>query len=128
MANPNITLVGRVASEPEFKILPSGTPVARFRVITNDRRKNAFGEWEDHDTSGWNVVAWDRLAENITGNLNKGEQVIVNGIIKEISWIDGAGNRKYSFEVKAYNIGKDMLLFKQSTKSSVEDVFAVEWS
>jgi len=111
MSNPNITLIGRVANDVEFKTLPSGTSVARFRLITNDRRKNAFGEWEDHDTSGWNITAWDRLAENIAGEFNRGEQVIVNGVIKETSWIDtNSGERKYSFEVKVQHIGKDLLL------------------
>lgn len=115
MSNPNITLIGRVANDVEFKTLPSGTSVARFRLITNDRRKNAFGEWEDHDTSGWNIIAWDRLAENIAGEFNRGEQVIVNGIIKETSWMDStSGERKYSFEVKAQHIGKDLLLLSKS--------------
>lgn len=124
MSNPNITLIGRIATEPEFKTLPSGTSAARFRIITNDRRKNAFGEWEDHDTSGWNVIAWDRLAENIVGQLFKGEQIIVNGIIKETSWIDPEGNKRYSFEVKAQHIGKDLLLSKPLANSYSADITA----
>jgi single-strand DNA-binding protein len=126
MSNPSITVIGRIANEPEFKVLPSGTPVARFRVITNDRRKNAFGEWEDHDTSGWSIIAWDRLAENISGELSKGEQVIINGVIKEISWIDtSTGDRRYSFEVKAQHIGKDLLL-KSRVGSSVSS--SIDWN
>jgi len=126
MSNPNITLIGRVANDVEFKTLPSGTSVARFRLITNDRRKNAFGEWEDHDTSGWNITAWDRLAENISGEFNRGEQVIVNGVIKETSWIDtSSGERKYSFEVKAQHIGKDLLL-KSKVSSSVAS--NIDWN
>lgn len=126
MSNPNITIVGRVASEPESKTLPSGGTVSRFRVITNDRRKNGFGEWEDRDTSGWTVICWDKLAENILGQLSKGEQVIINGTIKEISWVDPAGNKKYSFEVKAQHIGKDLLMSKplvNSYSSSID----IEW-
>lgn len=126
MSNPNITLIGRVANEVEFKTLPSGTAVARFRLITNDRRKNAFGEWEDHDTSGWNVVAWDRLAENISGVLSRGEQIIVHGVIKEISWVDNStGDRRYSFEIKAQHIGKDLLL---SSKSYANTATSVDWN
>lgn len=126
MSNPTITLVGRIATEPEFKTLPSGTSMARFRVISNDRRKNAFGEWEDHDTSGWNVVAWDRLAENISGVLSRGEQVIVNGTIKEISWLDNStGDRRYSFEIKAQHIGKDLLL---ASKSYAGTSTSVDWN
>lgn len=126
MSNPNITLIGRVANDVEFKTLPSGTSVARFRLITNDRRKNAFGEWEDHDTSGWNITAWDRLAENISGEFNRGEQIIVNGVIKETSWIDASsGERKYSFEVKAQHIGKDLLL---SSKSYAKAGTDIDWN
>lgn len=126
MSNPTITLVGRIATEPEFKTLPSGTSMARFRVISNDRRKNAFGEWEDHDTSGWNVVAWDRLAENVSGVLSRGEQIIVHGVIKEISWVDNStGDRRYSFEIKAQHIGKDLLL---SSKSYANIATSVDWN
>lgn len=128
MSNPNITLIGRVANDVEFKTLPSRTPVARFRLITNDRRKNAFGEWEDHDTSGWNITAWDRLAENIVGEFNRGEQVIVNGVIKEVSWVDSAGNKKYSFEVKAQHIGKDLLLNKPKVSIATNDISSIDWS
>lgn len=126
MSNPTITLVGRIATEPEFKTLPSGTSMARFRVISNDRRKNAFGEWEDHDTSGWNVVAWDRLAENISNVLTRGEQVIIQGTIKEISWLDNStGDRRYSFEIKAQHIGKDLLL---SSKSYANTTNSIDWN
>lgn len=126
MSNPTITLVGRIATEPEFKTLPSGTSMARFRVISNDRRKNAFGEWEDHDTSGWNVVAWDRLAENVSGVLSRGEQIIVHGVIKEISWVDNStGDRRYSFEIKAQHIGKDLLL---ASKSYAGTATSVDWN
>jgi len=125
MSNPNITLIGRIATEPEFKTLPSGTSVARFRVISNDRRKNSFGEWEDADTSGWNVIAWDRLADNIIGELFKGEQVIVNGVIKETSWVDASGSKRYSYEIKAQHIGKDLLL---NSKSYANSGTSIDWN
>lgn len=124
MSNPNITLIGRVANDIEHKVLPSGTSISRFRLITNDRKKNSFGEWEDHDTSGWNITAWDRLAENILGQFSRGEQVIVNGVMKEISWVDSSGNKKYSFEVKAHHIGKDLLL---ASKTHNKISSSIEW-
>lgn len=126
MSNPNITIIGRIASEPENKIMPSGSSMSRFRVITNDRRKNSYGEWEDADTSGWTVVAWDRLAENIIGQLSKGDQVIINGTIKEVSWVDASsGSRRYSFEVKAQHIGKDLLL---SSRSYAKTATSIDWN
>lgn len=126
MSNPNITIIGRIASEPENRIMSSGTSMSRFRVITNDRRKNSYGDWEDSDTSGWTVVCWDRLADNIIGQLSKGEQVIINGTIKEVSWTDAAGNKRYSFEVKAQHIGKDMLLSKPLVNS--QSNISIDWS
>lgn len=128
MSNPIITLVGRIATEPDFKVLSSGTSMARFRVISNDRKKNQFGEWEDHDTSGWNVVAWDRLADNIDGSLHRGEQVIIQGIIKEISWTDSStGSTRYSFEIKAQHIGKDLLMSKPVSNKMLVDSETKHW-
>jgi len=104
MANPNILLSGRVGTDVESRTMTDGTMKVKFRVITSDRKKNDRGEWEDKDTSGWTVVAWDKLAEKVVKSLSKGQLVTVQGQMKEVSWMDQEGNKKKSIETRASEI------------------------
>jgi len=101
MANPIITIVGRVGSEPETV----GSNGLRFRVATNDRVKNdTTGEWEDKNTSWWTVKAWRTLAEQSKSVIKKGMEVIIVGKIYEESWTDKEGTKRTSYEVNADSI------------------------
>ena len=101
MANPMITIVGRVGSEPETV----GSNGLRFRVATNDRVKNdTTGEWEDKNTSWWTVKAWRTLAEQSKSVIKKGMEVIIVGKIYEESWTDKEGTKRTSYEINADSI------------------------
>lgn len=111
MANPVITIVGRVGSEPEAV----GSNGIRFRVATNDRVKNdTTGEWEDKNTSWWTVKAWRTLAGQSKSVIKKGMEVIVVGKIYEENWTDKDGVKRSSYEINAdsisvtaYSLSKD---------------------
>ena len=71
MANPTITIVGRVGQDP-VKLNGGGV---RLRIVSNDRVKNdATGSWDDKDTSWWTVKAWKNLAEQAVATLKKGQE------------------------------------------------------
>ena len=116
MSNPEITIVGRLAADPEFKSFGNGV-VAKFRVITSDRRKNEDGNWVDINTSGWNVVAWNTLAESCKNVLAKGQEVVVIGSVKEDYWSDKDGNSRKSVEVTASNIAVTTYAVQKAAKS-----------
>jgi single-strand DNA-binding protein len=120
MSNPDITIIGRLAADPEFKSFGSGT-VAKFRVITSDRRKNEDGKWEDINTSGWNIAAWNNLAESTKDLLQKGQEVVVIGSIKEDTWTDKEGNARKSIEVNASNIAVTTYSIQKAAKGSSQD-------
>lgn len=101
MANPTITIVGRVGSDPETV----GSNGLRFRVATNDRVKNdTTGAWEDKNTSWWTVKAWRTLAEQSKSVIRKGMEVTIVGKIYEESWTDKEGVKKTSYEINADSI------------------------
>ena len=101
MANPIITIVGRVGSEPEV----IGSNGLRFRVATNDRVKNdVTGECEDKNTSWWTVKAWRTLAEQSKSVIKKGMEVIIVGKIYEENWTDKEGVKRSSYEINADSI------------------------
>lgn len=100
--NPNITITGRLGKDPE----PIGqTGGIRFTVATKDRVKNSeTGQWEDRDTSWWNVKAWKTLAQQATATLKKGQEVTIVGTIYQQNWKDSSGNARTSYEVNAESI------------------------
>ncbi|NBP55661.1 single-stranded DNA-binding protein [bacterium] len=110
--NPKITLVGRIGQEPEA----IGTGI-RFRMATNDRVKNANGDWEDRDTSWFTVKAWKTLAEHSKNNLKKGNEVIVVGVMREENWTDNEGKKRTSFEVVAESIGVTTKTLNKNTST-----------
>jgi single-strand DNA-binding protein len=112
MANPTITIVGRVGQDP-VKLNGGGI---RLRIVSNDRTKNDLtGNWEDKDTSWWTVKAWKTLAEQSHSTLKKGQEVVVMGKIYEETWTDKEGNSRTTYEVNAetiavttYSLSKNM--------------------
>jgi single-strand DNA-binding protein len=118
MSNPEITIVGRLAADPEFKEFGSNN-VAKFRIITSDRRKNEDGDWVDVNTSGWNVAAWNKLSESCRGVLARGQEVIVIGSVKEDNWTDKEGNSRKSVEVTASSVGVTTYAVQKAAKPVV---------
>ena len=57
-----VILIGNLGKDPEVKYTPSGTPVAKFTLATNERYKDKDGQWQDR-TEWHNIVAWQRTAE-----------------------------------------------------------------
>ena len=130
MANPNITIKGNLASDPEIRSLPS-TKVLKMRVITNDWFKDDKGDFKNKDTSGWTVEVWGELAETAHNTLRKGDNVTVMGVIKERSFDDKEGNKRYVVEIKASSVALDLSAVstrKQKasvTTSSSQDIWDV---
>ncbi len=70
-----VTLIGNLGKDPEVKFTPSGTPVAKIALATNERFKDKNGEWQDR-TEWHNVVLWQRLAEIAGEYSEKGRQSV----------------------------------------------------
>jgi single-strand DNA-binding protein len=99
-----VTLIGNLGKDPEVKYTPSGTPVAKIALATNERYKDKNGEWQDR-TEWHNVVLWQRLAEIAGEYLKKGGKVYVEGRLQTRSWDDKQTNqKKYMTEVVANDL------------------------
>jgi single-strand DNA-binding protein len=120
MSNPNIVISGRIGTDIDARVMPDGTQKAKFRIITSDRRQAQNGEWEDYNTSGWTIVAWDKMAVRAIDHLSIGMPVTVQGHIKEVSWVDHDGNKKKSTETRAIDISININHFKKQVDSFEE--------
>lgn len=119
MANPTITIVGRVGQDP-IKLNGGGI---RLRVVSNDRVKNdATGNWDDKNTSWWTVKAWKSLAEQAVNTIKKGQEVVIMGKIYEETWTDKEGNNRTTYEVNADTIAVTAYSLNKNQEKSFEGI------
>ena len=95
-----VILIGRLGKDPEVKYTPSGAPVAKFTLATDEVFKDRSGEQQKR-TEWHNIVAWNKLAEICGQYLTKGKQVYIEGSIKSRQWEDQAGNKRTSYDIIA---------------------------
>ena len=95
-----VILIGRLGRDPELKFTPSGTPVAKFSLATDESYKDRSGEQKDH-TEWHNIVAWSKLAEICGQYLTKGKLVYIEGRIQSRQWQDQSGNKRTTYEIIA---------------------------
>src|SRR5262245_26865504 len=99
-----VILVGNLGKDPEVKYTPSGVPVAKFSLATNERYKDKGGEWQER-TEWHNIVAWQRLAEIVGEYVKKGSKIYVEGRLQTSSWEDKqSGEKKYRTEIIAQDL------------------------
>jgi single-strand DNA-binding protein len=95
-----VFLIGRLGKDPELKYTPSGAPVAKFSLATDEVFKDRSGEQQKH-TEWHNIVAWNKLAEICGEYLTKGKQVYIEGSIRSRQWEDQSGNKRTAYEIVA---------------------------
>jgi single-strand DNA-binding protein len=95
-----VILIGRLGKDPEVKYTPSGAPVAKFSLATDEVFKDRSGEQQKR-TEWHNIVAWNKLAEICGEYLTKGKQVYIEGSIRSRQWEDQAGNKRTAYEIVA---------------------------
>lgn len=102
-----IVLVGRLTHDPEIKFGATGTSILKARVVTSGRKK-VNDEWQDVDTTYWDVTAFRDLANNAAESLSKGDPVIVIGKIKSRSWETPEGEKRTAMEIIADSLGLNL--------------------
>ncbi len=98
-----VILVGRLGKDPEVKYTPSGAPVAKFTLATDESFKDRNGE-QQKKTEWHNIVAWNKLAEICGEYLTKGKLVYIEGSIRSHQYEDSQGNKKTAYEIVARNM------------------------
>lgn len=106
-----VTVVGNVATQPDFREAANGSAVSRFRLAATVRRwDRGKEEWADAYTSFYTVWAWRALAENVVASVTIGEPVIVRGKlrIQESAAREDGDGRWLSADIDAASIGHDL--------------------
>jgi single-strand DNA-binding protein len=109
MYEAHVVLSGRVANDPQYKIVGNDIPRLSMRVVwTTRRRDSATGEWVDGNTSGVNVTCWRKLAKNLNVCLRKGDPVLVRGKLEVRPYVGRDGQTRTAVDVDAITVGHDL--------------------
>jgi len=98
-----VTIIGNVGNEPEMRFTPNGKPVTSFSVATNWVYTSPEGE-RRQETEWFNVVAWNRLAEQCNQFLAKGKLVYAEGRLHTRSWEGQDGQQHSRMELIANRV------------------------
>ena len=102
---PRIELEGVVVADPELRFAQSGKAWVKMRVVANDRRRGANGEWEEGASAFLDVKAFEQMAENIAETFVKGNKVLVTGRLTPEEWQAEDGSKRYGWSIMAEAIG-----------------------
>ena len=99
-----VTFKARLGADPEMTTAANGSTVTRMRVVTNGRRM-VDGDWQDTDTSWWQVTAFGRQAEAAAEQLRKGDLVLIQGKVKQREW-EKDGVKRTTADIIADEVAK----------------------
>lgn len=92
----NITIIGRVGTDPTMEKSPTGKDIAKFRL--------AESGWDpvarEETTTWWDVSAWEKQALAVQQNVRKGERIYVTGTASV--WKADSGDRD---QINAREVG-----------------------
>jgi single-strand DNA-binding protein len=99
MSFNKIIIVGNLGRDPELRYTAQGTPVCNVSVASSTKRKDKNGEMQEY-TTWFRLSLWNRLAENCSQYLSKGDQAYFEGELTVSEYIDRDGKDRHSLDVR----------------------------
>lgn len=99
-----VYLIGRLASDPEFRTTPGGQEVATLRMATNRVWNDRTSGQRNESTEFHTVVVWSRLAQIANQYLKKGSLAMIEGRLQTRSWEGQDGVKRYRTEIVAESL------------------------
>ena len=98
-----VMLIGNVGKDPEMRYTANGKAVTTFSVACNRNYSTPDGERRE-ETEWFDIVAWEKLAEQCSQFLTKGRKAYVEGRLHTRSWEGQDGQKRYRTEVVAKTV------------------------
>lgn len=90
-----VTLVGRLAKDPELRTTNTGKSVCSFTVAVNRR----FQQEGQPSADFFNVTAWGKQGEVINQYMAKGRQIALSGRLQNRTYDAKDGTKRYVVDV-----------------------------
>lgn len=97
----SVNVTGRISTDIEFRVTPSGVQVSSFSIAVNRSFTNSNGERE---ADFFRVVTFRKTAEMVNNHLHKGSLIGISGKLQSRSYDGNDGQRKFVVEIVAENI------------------------
>ena len=108
-----VILLGRLVADPETRMTQSNIAMTRFKLAANRQGKPQEGQ---PSADFFQITAWRATAEFVSKFFRKGQQVLVEGYLRNNSYTDKDGNKRYSDDIHA-----DKVYFADSKRDKVDD-------
>ena len=96
-----IILLGRLVADPETRYTQSNIAMTRFKLAVNRQGKKEEGQ---PTADFFQVTAWRHTAEFVGKYFSKGQQVLIEGYLRNNSYTDKEGNKRYSDDIHASQV------------------------
>lgn len=96
-----VILMGRLVADPETRYTQNNISMCRFRIAVNRQGKPQEGQ---PNADFLEIVAWRSTADFVAKYFKKGMQVLVEGYLRNNSWTDQQGNKRYRDDIHADNV------------------------
>ena len=97
----HITIMGRLARDPELRQTQSGKAVANFTLAVD---RDYAEKGAERETDFIECVAWRGTAEFVDKYFGRGQMAVVSGRLQIRDWEDKDGNKRRKAEVVADNV------------------------
>ena len=104
-----VILLGRLVADPEIRYTQNNTAMTRFKIAVNRQFKQDGQPAADF----FQITAWRHTAEFVSKYFSKGQQVLIEGYLRNNQWTDKDGNKRYSDDIHA-----DKVYFADSKRDS----------
>lgn len=92
-----VILLGRLVADPETRYTQNNIAMTRFKLAVNRQGKDAGADF-------FQITAWRQTAEFVGKYFHKGQQVLIEGYLRNNSYTDKDGNKRYSDDIHASQV------------------------
>lgn len=104
MALGKVLGVYRLTQDVELRYLPSGSAVAKLKLVNSSKYKSASGEQKE-DTCFIDGTIFGKMAEIANQYLVKGSKIFVNAELKQETWEkDGQKQSRHSLKIDSFEM------------------------
>lgn len=95
-----VTLIGNLGADPEIRMTPSGTKIAKISIATSRSFPDRSGQTQEK-TEWHRITFFGKLADVVEQFVTKGDRLYVEGRIEYSQTDDGQGNVRYFTDIVA---------------------------
>ena len=82
----DVKVIGNLVHDPEVRFTPKGTPVANLALGINE--SYTVEDEKRQITTFLDVQVWGPSAENLGKMVHKGQEILVEGALRQDRWVD----------------------------------------